>query len=79
MNFKTWINTLRIEEAKRLLHEDPNSKYIYIANLCGYPDLPTFSKVFRSIEGMTPHDYRQHIIQQNDVAEPQEKPFCQNM
>jgi len=61
MNFKTWINTLRIEEAKRLLQEDPNSKYIYIANLCGYPDLPTFSKVFRNIEGMTPHEYRQHI------------------
>lgn len=63
MNFKAWINTLRIEEAKRLLQDDPNCKFAYIASRCGYPDLPTFSKVFRHIEGMTPHEYRQQINQ----------------
>lgn len=58
MNFRRWINTLRIEEAKRLIRNHPNEKLTYIAALCGFVDLASFSKSFHSIEGCSPLEYK---------------------
>ena len=58
MNFRRWINTLRIEEAKRMMANNPEEKITYIAMLCGFADLASFSKVFHTIEGCSPMEYR---------------------
>ncbi len=61
MNFRRWINTLRIEEAKRLIITNPDEKLTYIAALCGFADLAAFSKAFRMIEDCSPLEYREQL------------------
>lgn len=58
-NFSHWINTLRIEEAKRLLRTYPDYKINYISTLCGYPTQSTFSRAFQQIVGQSPRSYRE--------------------
>lgn len=62
MNFRHWINTLRIAESKRLIEANSDEKLTYIAALCGFADLATFSKSFRLIEGCSPMDYKNKIL-----------------
>jgi len=61
MNFRRWINLLRIEEAKRLMAEKPADKLSYIATLCGFADISSFSKAFRMQEGCSPIEYKRSL------------------
>lgn len=61
MNFRRWINLLRIEEAKRLMAENPADKLSYIATLCGFADISSFSKAFRLQEGCSPIEYKRSL------------------
>jgi len=54
------LNTIRIEEAKRLLL-DPRYKIYKIAEEVGFTDIPYFSRLFKKITGMTPIEYRNKI------------------
>ncbi len=54
MNFSTWISSLRLEEAKRLMQSDKNMKLEDIAFAVGFSSLSYFSKVFSRLEGTTP-------------------------
>ncbi len=53
----TYINTLRVNQAKSLLK---NTRYnlVDIAGIAGFEDQSYFSRVFKSITGMTPGTYR---------------------
>ena len=53
----SYINEVRIEKSKALLCETPLS-LLDIALLCGFEDQSYFSKVFKTIEGVAPKDYR---------------------
>lgn len=56
-NFPDYINILRINKAKQLLHNNEAS----IKEICyatGYSDPNYFSKVFKKYEGMTPSEYK---------------------
>ena len=57
LTFKEYLNTIRIEEAKRLL---ANTEYaiIDIAVAVGFDDQSYFSKVFKKFTGLTPRQYR---------------------
>ncbi len=56
-SFKDYLNTVRIEECKRLLlHTDYSLVDIAIA--CGYEDQSYFSKVFKKYTGISPKQYR---------------------
>jgi AraC-like DNA-binding protein len=59
MNFKTYINTFRIEMIKVRLnnkeHEKYNLRHIY--NDAGFSYQSTFNRVFKEIEGITPSEY----------------------
>lgn len=62
-NFNTWINTLRIEEVKRiLLEEDANLSLSYIADCAGFSDLAGMSNTFKKIIGIPPSLYRKEIV-----------------
>lgn len=49
---------LRIEEAKRLIRENPQSEVGRIATIVGYPDQHYFSRIFKNVTGMSPSEYR---------------------
>lgn len=57
INFSTFLGEFRVSIAKKLLAAD-NYKIHEVANMVGYKDTKYFNKVFRSIMGMSPSDYR---------------------
>lgn len=63
MNFNSWINHLRIGEAKRLLAEEPQTQISDIAYRSGFSDLTIFSRNFKKEEGITASAFRKKLIQ----------------
>jgi len=60
VNFNTYLNQKRIDEAKKLL-ESEDIKIYDIADRVGFSDVDYFSRKFRALEGMSPADYRRNI------------------
>lgn len=56
-NFNTWINTLRIEEAIRLLENNGLPLY-EIAERTGFSDLAKMSNFMKKHTGLSPSEYR---------------------
>lgn len=58
-NFNHYLNVCRIENVKKLIHENDINKvtlmYIYTAS--GFSNQSTFNRVFKQIEGITPSEY----------------------
>jgi AraC-like DNA-binding protein len=58
MNFSHYINTLRIQEAKKkLLERNTESSIHEIAIACGFGNASSFIRVFKQITGLTPAYY----------------------
>lgn len=57
INFRQYINTLRIDRAQTLLR-DPAYSISQIAYQCGYGNQRTFHRAFLSQCGMTPNSFR---------------------
>lgn len=58
----TYINRTRIAVSKNLLTNP--SLFIYeISDMCGFPDVKYFMKLFKRCEGMTPTQYRKAFYQ----------------
>ncbi len=57
INFRQYINTLRIDRAQSLLR-NPSYSISQIAYLCGYGNQRTFHRAFLSQCGMTPNRFR---------------------
>ena len=55
---EAWRTGLRVEEAKRLLLEEPQTILRDIARRCGFSDRSNFSKQFYAATGMTPAEWR---------------------
>ena len=53
-SFYQWVKSLRIEEAKRLMTEQPELKMQDIAERCGFSSRSVFSKIFTRETGITP-------------------------
>jgi AraC-like DNA-binding protein len=56
-SFKSFLNNLRITEAKNMLRET-DITLIEIASQVGFEDQSYFSRVFRNIVGVSPGRYR---------------------
>ena len=54
---RTYLNTLRVKEAKRLIDEG-RLNFTQVAGRCGFGSIHVFSKVFRRVEGMAPSSYK---------------------
>jgi AraC-like DNA-binding protein len=63
MNFHTWINRLRIEEAKHLIRNNPDISVMQIAEQIGYSESSHFSRQFKQITGQSPTVWRQRQAQ----------------
>ncbi|TBL69723.1 response regulator transcription factor [Paenibacillus thalictri] len=55
-----YINGVRIQKAKELLHE-PDLKIYEIADMVGYTSLPYFNRMFKQIVAVTPIEYRKRL------------------
>lgn len=61
INYNTFINTLRIEEAKRIMKENINLKIAEISELAGFSEQSNFSKQFKLITGISPIQYKKSL------------------
>lgn len=58
MTFNSWINSLKIEEVKRLLeHKKNNVTLTEIADQSGFTDLASMSNTFKKTTGISPSKY----------------------
>ncbi len=55
-NFNTFINKRRIEEAKRMIAENPEVNLEMVAEKIGFNTNGTFTKVFKKLTGMNPSE-----------------------
>ena len=56
-SFYAFVNTYRLEEAKRLLTEDHEMKISDVAAQCGFSSSTVFSRAFSRNTGMTPREW----------------------
>ncbi len=57
MTFNSYVNSLRISEAKRLL-QTTSGNVGDISEQCGFSSFRSFSRDFRNVTGITPSEYR---------------------
>jgi two-component system, response regulator YesN len=60
-NFQVYVQTVRIEHAKRLMRNG-DYKIKEIAQSIGFNDPNYFSQVFKKVEGITPTEYVSHYL-----------------
>ena len=56
-HYSDWLTDLRIDEAKRILRDNPEWSNEAVAQHCGFSDRSYFQKKFKEGTGMTPADY----------------------
>lgn len=59
-NFYQYVTQYRVEEAKRLLRENPEMKMQDISDQCGFSSLTMFGRVFARETGISPSDWNAH-------------------
>jgi len=57
-NFRSWINSLRIAEAQRLIAEESGLPLAEVGQRVGIPSTSTFYRQFAAVTGMAPTEYR---------------------
>ncbi|MBQ4386583.1 MAG: AraC family transcriptional regulator [Prevotella sp.] len=57
-SFSRWMTALRIDEAKRMLHEHPDWSTEAVADYCGFTSREYFHRIFKEQQGMTPAQYQ---------------------
>ncbi len=60
-NFTAFLKEVRVNEAKRLL-EETDLKIIDISGEVGYENEKNFMKVFKSVCGVSPSEYRKNVL-----------------
>lgn len=60
-NFNNFVNGYRIDEAKKIISEEPTRQIISIAFAVGFNSYSAFHSTFKKTTGMTPADYRRKI------------------
>ena len=58
MNFSSYVNNYRVEEAKALLISNPDQSALSIGLEVGFGSKPSFNTIFKQKTGMTPLEYR---------------------
>ncbi len=67
MNFSSLINQLRVEDAKKILFEQPELPIFIIAMQLGYADTSHFCKQFKHISGISPSGWKSKIESQKQI------------
>lgn len=67
VNFNSWINRLRIGEAKRLMEANPQMQIGDVASAVGYSEIAVFSRNFKKAEGITATEYRKRCAPEAEI------------
>jgi AraC-like DNA-binding protein len=62
MSFKSFINTYRVEEAKKILRDEQERSILSVAYAVGFNSRSNFNRVFYEFTGETPSDFRERHI-----------------
>ena len=73
LDFRTWRTRLRLEDAKRMLAENPLLPPADAARLCGFSNRSNFSRQFLAYTGQTPAEWQKKAGISHDS--PAEKDF----
>ena len=57
MNFSAWLNSLRIEEAKRIMLKHPEMPIYEVGYKVGHPRYESFKKAFLTLTGESPEEW----------------------
>ncbi len=63
--FKEFLTSQRIHRAMSLLEEQPDAAIQDISVQCGYRTFTNFLRKFKEITGLTPLQYREHILSEH--------------
>ena len=58
IKFSDYMSALRIEQAQKIIREDPTLRNYEVADRVGFTDVRYFSQLFRKITGKTPSEFR---------------------
>lgn len=61
MNFSSYVNQFRVEEAKRLLASEPDKSTLMIGFEVGFGSKQSFNVIFKNQTGLTPTGYRKQV------------------
>lgn len=61
-NFKTYLNQYRVEEAKKIIKENPLIKIKDLTFMLGYNNVNSFIRMFKKSEGISPGEYAKQFI-----------------
>ncbi|ACL01739.1 transcriptional regulator, AraC family [Desulfatibacillum aliphaticivorans] len=61
-DFRSFINSFRVEEAKKLLVQEPDKNVLTICYDVGFGSKSTFNNVFKKETGQTPTQYRESAL-----------------
>ena len=67
-NFYQFVTNYRIEEAKRVMEEDPFMKMQDVGERCGFSSPTVFARVFAREVGMTPSEWSR-LMEQKKQSE----------
>jgi AraC-like DNA-binding protein len=69
MNFNNFINSYRVDHAKKMIQENNQYKLEYIYLSSGFKNQSSFNRAFKTLEGVTPSDYRKQIAEYEEVVD----------
>lgn len=58
VSLNDYVNSQRIEYAKKLLKSEDNLSILLVSQKCGYDTQRTFNRVFKNICGMSPREFK---------------------
>lgn len=61
-DFRTWRQRLRIEEACRIMKDNPSMSYELVAEAVGINDRSNFKKTFAKLKGMSPNEWKENFF-----------------
>jgi transcriptional regulator GlxA family with amidase domain len=70
-DFRTWRNRLRLEDAKRMMLENPGASTAEIARRTGFSNRSNFSRQFLAYTGQTPAQWRKEARMSPDIPAPE--------
>ena len=70
MSFSQYVNSYRVEHAKRLMDDRPDAKVSLVATESGFSNESSFFRVFKSVTGLTPKEWKQKNIGQEEKNIP---------
>lgn len=57
-SFSHFVNTYRVEHAKKLLHDNPDIRMSILADKSGFSNESSFFRAFKAVAGMTPTEWK---------------------